>query len=184
MLMPVTPAIDAVQTQKNISAEPTYEFAINAQNYLQGVFYELPNEKTQTEDVASMDEEQSQNQAAAVQVNTSVQEPATPAVEAEPKRTLLGTYRLTAYCPCQKCCGKSPSDPGYGITACGAKAEEGITVAMAGLPFGTRIYIEGLGERIVQDRGVSNNIIDIFIASHERCFNSLYNRSAQVWILE
>lgn len=177
MLMPVTPATDAAQTQKDIAVEPTYESAINTQIYLQGLFYELPKE-----------EEPQSIQESASQVLASIAEvvPSAPAVTAvaEPKKTLLGNYRLTGYCPCQKCCGKSKSNPSYGITASGARAAEGVTIAMAGLPFGTRVYIEGLGERIVQDRGVSQNIIDVFVSSHGRCFERLYNRTAQVWIIE
>ena len=75
------------------------------------------------------------------------------------------TYTITAYCPCVKCCGKSD-----GITASGEKAVEGITVAMdKSMPFGTKIYIDGVGERIVQDRGgaIKGNKIDLYFDSHE-----------------
>jgi 3D (Asp-Asp-Asp) domain-containing protein len=73
----------------------------------------------------------------------------------------------TAYCSCVKCCGKSD-----GITASGVKAVEGITIAadIRKLPMGTKVYIEGLGERIVQDTGsaIKGNRIDIFFDSHEQ----------------
>ncbi len=112
--------------------------------------------------------------------------PATPAapVAAEPTMTYLGHYKLTAYCPCEKCCGKDPSHPAYGITASGEPAQEGVTVAMKDLPFGTRIYIEGLGERIVQDRGVASGRVDIYDDSHADCFQAIYNRTADVYIIE
>ena len=100
------------------------------------------------------------------------------------QRKLLGTYKLTAYCPCKKCTGKSPSHKAYKITASGATAVEGITVAMKGIEFGTRIYIEGVGERIVQDRGVGENVIDIYCELHNDCFDSKYNQKAQVWVIE
>ena len=58
-------------------------------------------------------------------------------------------YTIYAYCPCSQCCGKET-----GITASGTKATEGRTVA-ADLPFGTVVHIEGLGEYIVEDRGVT-----------------------------
>ena len=73
-------------------------------------------------------------------------------------------YIATAYCDCRKCCGKTD-----GITASGAKAVEGVTVAMnKSVPFGTKVYIEGVGERIVQDRGgaIKGNNIDIFFDNH------------------
>lgn len=69
-------------------------------------------------------------------------------------------YVITAYCPCVKCCGKND-----GITASGVKAVEGVTVAMnKSIPFGTKIYIDGVGERIVQDRGgaIKGNHIDLY----------------------
>jgi 3D (Asp-Asp-Asp) domain-containing protein len=80
-------------------------------------------------------------------------------------KTML--VEATAYCPCVKCCGKW-SD---GITASGVKAVEGITIAadIRKLPMGTKVYIEGLGERIVQDTGgaIKGNRIDIYFDSHE-----------------
>lgn len=99
----------------------------------------------------------------------------------------LGTCKLTAYCPCYLCCGKQPDDPGYGMTASGEVAQEGITIAMDGLPFGTRVYIENVGVRIVQDRGgaIKGNRIDIFCSTHERCFENpnYVQNAARVWIL-
>lgn len=78
-------------------------------------------------------------------------------------------YTVTAYCPCVKCCGKS-----NGITASGIKAVEGVTVAMnKSIPFGTKIYIDGVGERIVQDRGgaIKGNRIDLYFDSHQEALN-------------
>ena len=79
----------------------------------------------------------------------------------------LGTFKVTAYCSCEKCCGKTD-----GITSSGAKAVEGVTVAadINELPFGTEIYIEGLGERVVQDVGgsIKGNKIDVFCETHEQ----------------
>ena len=68
-----------------------------------------------------------------------------------------------------KCCGKSD-----GITASGVKAIEGITVAMdKSMPFGTKIYIDGVGERIVQDRGgaIKGNRIDLYFDDHQSALN-------------
>jgi len=83
------------------------------------------------------------------------------------------TFTATAYCPCEKCCGKWALNRPNGIvyTASGAIAEEGVTVAADWniLPAGTLIEIDGLGERIVQDRGgaITGNKIDIYFNSHE-----------------
>lgn len=89
--------------------------------------------------------------------------------EIQQSLTYKGVYKITAYCPCKKCCGKSD-----GITASGVKAIEGITVAMdKSIPFGTKIYIDGVGERIVQDRGgaIKGNKIDLYFDSHQEALN-------------
>lgn len=81
---------------------------------------------------------------------------------AEPKDSLslYGNCRITFYCPCSRCCGKSD-----GITASSAKARANHTVA-ASLPFGTRLMIDGQ-EYVVEDRGVSGMCVDIYVDSHE-----------------
>ena len=56
-----------------------------------------------------------------------------------PEYEELGTYKLTAYCSCSRCCGKSD-----GITASGVKAQAGRTVAAKSLPFGTELLINGV----------------------------------------
>lgn len=99
----------------------------------------------------------------------------------------LGKYKLTAYCPCYLCCGKYPDDPDYGLTASGEVAQEGVTIAMDGFPFGTKVYIENVGVRIVQDRGgaIKGNRIDIFCSTHERCYENpnYVQNAARVWVL-
>ena len=74
---------------------------------------------------------------------------------------------LTAYCDCPKCCGKWSGSP----TASGAWPKQGVTVANGSLPFGTKVYIEGLGTYTVQDRGVGSNAFDIYFESHSEAQN-------------
>ena len=85
--------------------------------------------------------------------------------EANPAFLDLGEFKLTAYCACEKCCGKSD-----GITASGAKVQQGITVAADTdiLPFGTKVVIND-HEYTVQDRGgaIKGNRIDIYFDTHE-----------------
>lgn len=77
----------------------------------------------------------------------------------------LGRFKLTAYCACAKCCGKSD-----GITASGTKATQGRTVAMGGVPLGTKISINGT-VYIVEDRGTVYGHVDIFKNSHQAARN-------------
>lgn len=104
-------------------------------------------------------------------------------LEEKNSRVYAGTFRLTGYCPCERCSGPW----GYG-TSSGARATEGITVAADPrvLPEGTRIYIEGVGERIVQDVGgaIKGNKIDVFVEEHEHCYNANINGNANVYILK
>lgn len=78
----------------------------------------------------------------------------------------LGKYKLTYYCSCSKCCGKSD-----GITASGKKAQEGITVASNSLPLGTKISIDGHVYEVQDRGGMASNVIDIFVSSHQKALN-------------
>lgn len=74
-----------------------------------------------------------------------------------------GTYKITAYCPCAKCCGKAT-----GRTASGTRATAGRTVAASGkFAFGTQLNIGG-HVYTVEDRGgaINGNKIDIYVNSH------------------
>ena len=80
--------------------------------------------------------------------------------------TYLGQYYITGYDICVECCGKTD-----GITASGVHAEVGRTVAANNMPFGTRLYIDGLGERIVEDRGgMKDNVLDVLCNDHPECY--------------
>lgn len=78
----------------------------------------------------------------------------------------LGDFRITYYCPCEKCCGAYAN----GITASGAPCVEGVTCACDCLPIGTRVNVDG-AIYTVQDRFGSfdgSHRIDIYVDSHER----------------
>ncbi len=78
--------------------------------------------------------------------------------------------RVTAYCPCPKCCGQY-SD---GITACGHEIQPGDTFVSADgrYPFGTEMLIPGYSKSQpvkVLDRGsaIKGNRLDVFFATHQ-----------------
>ena len=84
----------------------------------------------------------------------------------EPEMTYIGTYYITGYDICVKCCGKVD-----GITASGVQATVGRTIATGReFDFGTRLYIDGIGERVVEDRGVKNGCIDVLCGDHPECY--------------
>ena len=79
--------------------------------------------------------------------------------------------RVTAYCPCSKCCGKH-SD---GITASGHKIRRGDTFVAADRKhsFGTEMLIPGYCKNIpvkVLDRGgaIRGNRLDVFFRTHKQ----------------
>ena len=73
-------------------------------------------------------------------------------------------FKVTAYCPCTKCCGKNAC----GITASGTKATSGRTIATSTqFSFGTKLLINGV-TYTVEDRGgaIQGDRIDIYMNSH------------------
>lgn len=78
--------------------------------------------------------------------------------------TKVINVEATAYCPCERCCGKSD-----GITASGTKAKPNHTIAAdKSIPFGTKVKINGT-IYTVEDRGgaINEGKIDIFFSSHQ-----------------
>lgn len=97
-----------------------------------------------------------------------------PAYSAEKSLSIVN-FKITAYCSCKKCCGKSDA-----ITASGKKAKPNRTIALNWLPFGTRVLINGK-QYVVEDRGAESLFgtyyhrktiksrikhIDIYMSSH------------------
>ena len=79
------------------------------------------------------------------------------------KKVYLGDYRVTFYCGGACCCGQWAGSP----TASGAWPQANYTCACGSdIPFGTTLYVEGLGEYVCEDRGVGSGCIDIFVNSH------------------
>lgn len=76
----------------------------------------------------------------------------------------IGACRITHYCACEKCCGKST-----GVTASGKLAAMGRTVAVdpGVIPLGSEVLINGVCY-IAEDVGVRGKAIDIYIDSHSQ----------------
>lgn len=92
-------------------------------------------------------------------------EPETEAIT-EPAPVSLGTFKLTAYCPCEKCCGAWAD----GITYTGTTATAGRTIAVdpTVIPLGSTVYINGQAY-IAEDIGgaIKENRVDVFFSTHE-----------------
>ena len=86
--------------------------------------------------------------------------------EPEIERVPLGEYRITAYCPCEKCCGAWAD----GITATGTIATEGRTIAVDPdvIPLGSIVEINGV-EYVAEDVGgaIKGDRIDLYFNSHQ-----------------
>lgn len=118
-----------------------------------------------------------QDQLTAVIPDVTLEPVETPLVEesVEPEPVLLGSFRVTAYCSCEKCCGEWAKNRPNGIVygAAGVELKAGVSCASL-LPLGTVVEVEGLGEYIVQDRlaqwvidKYGENQIDIYFDNHE-----------------
>lgn len=107
-----------------------------------------------------------------VEIEEVVAEP-----EPEPEKVL---YRVTAYCPCEECCGewakKRPLDENgepIVVGSWGVELVNGYSVASP-MAFGTQVELDGLGTVEVQDRTAKwvvdrfgENIIDIYMTDHK-----------------
>lgn len=96
-----------------------------------------------------------------------------------------GDFLCTAYCTEKQehICGT-----GTGITASGAPVEADVTVAADPdvFPFGTVLYIEDVGVRIVQDKGagIQGKHLDVAVpGSHEDALNWNGYGTHRVWVI-
>lgn len=78
------------------------------------------------------------------------------------------TFSVSFYTSNAESTGKSAGHPAYGVTASGARVQEGVTAACPpSMPFGTRVHIEGFGTRVCQDRGsaITSGKLDVYVGS-------------------
>lgn len=123
-----------------------------------------------TNDVVSIKTEEKEN-TVLIEKNRKVKKTAAKSAKKNKKANKtkykkIGTFKITGYCGCSSCCGKTT-----GITASGTKATAGRTIAAdtSKLPFGTKVVING-HTYTVEDRGgaIRGNRIDVFFSSHAK----------------
>ena len=81
----------------------------------------------------------------------------------------LGSFRLSFYCPCEKCNGRTDKK-----TKMGTEMVEGRTIAVdtSVIPLGSRVYIDGYGLFIAEDIGgaIKESKIDIVVSDHDHAY--------------
>ena len=82
------------------------------------------------------------------------------------------TFKVTAYCSCEKCCDKAPSNKWYGVTASGKKVRWGtVAVDRDVIRFGSRLRVEGFPNTTfrAEDVGgtIKGNHIDLWFPNHK-----------------
>ena len=105
-----------------------------------------------------------------LQAETSLDRVAKNSQNAE-KGNFIGSYQLTAYIATGNRC------------ASGVYPTVNHTVACNSIPLGTKIYIEGYGEFVVEDTGgMAGNVIDIFVADYGSAIQ-FGRRTANVYVI-
>lgn len=102
-------------------------------------------------------------------------------------RFYQGEFEITYYTAGPESTGKTPEHPAYGITASGTTVTEGQTIAAdwTVLEPGTKVFIEGIGIRTVEDKGgaIKGNSIDVYVEDVEVA-RQLGRHKATVYVLE
>jgi 3D (Asp-Asp-Asp) domain-containing protein len=102
------------------------------------------------------------------------------------KRVLNTT--LTAYTAGIESTGKTPSNPLYGITYSGIRAEEGRTIAVdpTVIPLGATVFIDGIGLRTAEDTGsaIRGSRIDVFMNDFGEAVAFGVKKNVKVYVLE
>ena len=100
-----------------------------------------------------------QRKARQVVSQVTYSEPTTPVESSSVEGGYLGSFKCTGYVATGNTCAN------------GNYPTSGYTIASNSLPMGTRVYIEGIGERVVEDTGgMDVGTLDIFCNSVDECY--------------
>ena len=110
----------------------------------------------------------------------------------EPELNVMEDVLLTHYCVCEKCCGKTPDHPAYGITASGREAVPYISVAVDPdvIPLDSTVWIVfSDGGRIqcrADDTGgaINGSRIDLCVSSHTEAIEHGIDTVTVYWEVE
>lgn len=170
---------------------PTYtiEERIPVKKMFSDYIKSLPMPKDETIEIVENNKEEIYNQENITGKPSRLTSVVTEQIEVKAHNTTPTTvnFLTTAYCPCEKCCGKTD-----GISASNKKCVSNHTIAAGSkYPLGTVMYIPELsntqsgGWYEVEDRGgaISNSRLDIFFDTHEEAIQyGVKNVEAYVYL--
>jgi 3D (Asp-Asp-Asp) domain-containing protein len=94
----------------------------------------------------------------------------------------MGEYRVTGYAACVACCGKSDGITADGTYAPGFKGR--LASAPKDFPFGTTLWVEGVGLVEVHDRGgaIKGRRLELFFQKYREAIQwGVQKRQVWVW---
>ena len=163
-------AVEAAQAQQSASSDTSDDYdstSDSTDGYSENDgSYEVEQETDENYDAESYDEytEDSYTDSASDSYSEEVSQDTSDSSSVQSSSsgqgTYLGNFTLTAYCNCAQCCGTAGN-----LTASGTVPTAGRTVAMAGVPFGTQLLING-NVYTVEDLGTPYGHVDIYFSSH------------------
>lgn len=156
-------AEEAAAQEASASAEDASDYS-ESDDYSEGSYEDT--EKSESSDQSYTEDSESSDSSQTSESESS----------SSSQGTYLGTFTLTAYCNCAQCCGTAGN-----LTASGTVPTAGRTVAMAGVPFGTQLLINGT-VYTVEDLGTPYGHVDIYCSSHSEAL-AFGLQSAEVYRL-
>ena len=105
---------------------------------------------------------------------------------------VLENVTVTHYCICQRCCGKAPDHPAYGITASGRRATPYVSVAVdpSVIPLGADVLVDYGDGEIHYYRaddtgsGVGSRHIDLCVGSHAEALQMGHRTATVYWVAQ
>ena len=105
---------------------------------------------------------------------------------------VLENVTVTHYCICQRCCGKAPDHPAYGITASGRRATPYVSVAVdpSVIPLGADVLVDYGDGEIHYYRaddtgsGVGSRHIDLCVGSHAEALQRGHRTATVYWVAQ
>ena len=105
---------------------------------------------------------------------------------------VLENVTVTHYCICQRCCGKAPNHPAYGITASGRRATPYVSVAVdpSVIPLGADVLVDYGDGEIHYYRaddtgsGVGSRHIDLCVGSHAEALQMGHHTATVYWVAQ